>query len=328
MAIRIYNVTNHNLSGEQLRKVFNFSTEEYAGILVTKPRTKNYIFTRLDDGITVGIAGDLVTSYESNKWEFWVIGAGYLLSVPTDVIHVDTTSPSNQNKLFCIDIVQNNFVDDIVNSDNTNSVALTDVPITSDVETNIINAYKNRNKAIAIGNVLRIPLFSIDGSGNITSIVTVRDKSNVLNYLTDTAVEELKQYCDSRFTHQSGSTDEHPIKWGKVGFYDVKWSQIRHYPNKDYIQNNLEPLPWVGSNSNNDLYLYSSNLTPGFLYINSNHKVINHGTTISVAHGGTGATTADNARKNLGIYYGKSDPNVTAPTSTPNKGDLYFKILT
>ena len=60
------------------------------------------------------------------------------------------------------------------------------------------------------------------------------------------------------------------------------------------------------------------------IYIDNegNLKTLN---VLSIKNGGTDASTKQDAKKNLGIYYGTSEPSKAV--TLPEIGDIYFKIL-
>ena len=63
------------------------------------------------------------------------------------------------------------------------------------------------------------------------------------------------------------------------------------------------------------------------LYTDKNGKVLNG--NLPIEAGGTNASNKNDAKNNLGIYYGVSDPEVYCANNniTPIEGDIYFKIL-
>lgn len=309
MALNIYNVSNHALSGEQARLVSAFSSDEYAGVLGTTDSATSPVFYK--NGTTIGVNSGVVINDSIS-----ILGGGCLITIPAAEIS-SISIEGNEGKYYYINVdLQNNFETDLITSDSSSYVTF----VTSSYNPSDFVEYNH--KTIYNGTSFMIPLFGITSEGEVDSLAIAKTNVNDVTYLTEAALQNLLNSLYSVFTQQAGCTDTYP-DGGKIGNFKINQDTILHcYINSGQIIWE----EWIKAN-NNEIVLPQTQYTNGFLTVN-NHTVTNIGNTIPVEKGGTGATTRAAAKQGLGIYYGKKDPNVSSPIASPQKGDLYFRILT
>ena len=311
MSFNIYNVPNHRLNGEKLRKINIFSTNDYCGVLgqIDAP-----VFSKSNNRAVVNssVVVDNVVTF---------IAGGCLITAAPEDIAVTTLQ---SEKYYYIDVVLD-FSGDNILSDVGMSISLKSTSVTTAI-LNEIRHYMGLPddeanppcpQTIWTNTGFRIPLFYTDLGNNIISIIFAQDKSNVENYLTSSAINTLKTWMHKTFTHQNedGSASTTP-NYGKVGSLVVSGDEICSVDGSSIIKLTTDGVR---------IFPYED-FTTGIVYATSGN--LSTKSVLPVADGGTGATARGAARNNLGIYYGTADPNVTSPTNNPVKGDIYYKILT
>lgn len=295
--MNIYNVINHRLNAEKLRKLNEFSTDLYGGVIANSSISN--VFSYSNNKVSINssalIAGEL-----------YIICGGCLVTLTNDDLN---TLPSPlTNQVYYLQVVFD-FAGDTIASDNSTSVTLvgsTYVPAE-------INAYIQYGQSIAITNGFKVPLFRWTGSA-FTSIVKAKDKASAEDWLTQNAIDDLWNTLNSTFVHQSGSSQANPT-YGQLGNFNVNGNTITH--------NNAG---FITATNSHTLQLNSA-YTVGPAVINSNHE-LSSVTVLPMSLGGTGTTARGPVLKNnLGIFWGTSVPTSTT-IENPQRGDLYFRILT
>lgn len=294
--MNIYNVTNHRLNGEKLRKLNEFSTDLYGGAIA--PSSITNIFTYSNN--TVSINSDALINNE-----LYIICGGCLITL------TQSDLPNTlENKVYYLTVLTD-FVNDSIVSDESVNVSVEAV----DYSAADITTYSNTGQSISISGGFRIPLFRWDGS-SFTSIVKSKDKSSSQDWLSQSAIADLWDTLNNTFVHQSGSVSGHPT-YGKVGNFNIHGDIISH--NNGYF---------ITATNTNKVKL-SNTYSSGVTYINSDKELVS-APALSVSLGGTGTNARGQALKNnLGIYWGTLSPEefTSATHLEPKLGDLYFKIL-
>lgn len=289
MSIQIFNIKNHRTDGDALRHINEFSTNDFCGIFGSLPVGASAF---IKNGNSIGVNNALLTADE-----FYLIGGGCLLSInKSDVANKTANGTYAVRVLFS-------------NEDNFESDSSTSVSIISNA-----NVSNYDGKTLWISGGFIIPLFSISG-GTCTSLAVVKNGKSWEEFLTQSAIDNLKANLNSEYTHQVGSTGNN--KFGKVANYDFSADSIRHFTGTN------TPTEILTTNSSNKFTLptYDS----GALYV-ENHNV-NSG-LLPITAGGTGADSTLMAKQNLGIYYGADLPSQhDFGGATINQGDIYFRML-
>ena len=315
--IKAYNVSNHRLNGGKTQKMNEFLSGDYGGIIGSdgsNPSFYNYggqvsVNSNLigDDGAVSFILGGIFVSILSTEFTKIVVEA---------------------DKIYFLDIIDNGFLQDNAATDVCKDASIKELTYTS--YTNMINTYKTTSCTIHYNSSydnkmhLRVPLFGTLDDG-FESIVKAMDKSSYLDNLSQHSYDELKDWANGRFTHQSGSSSSYP-DYGKIGYYRINNNTVYHTND-----NGVTYEPVIYTNSYHNLKLQQLADKTGFLYIKEGLIAPSYVvSTVAVDQGGTGATDRKVAKKNLGFYYGTADPNSggTGVPSNPVEGDVYFRILT
>lgn len=293
--MNIYNVTNHRLDAEKLRKINEFSTDLYGGVLCNS--NVGNVFTYTNNAVTINEAA-LIDN------ELYILGGGCLITL------IQSDLPTQlENKVYYLQVITDFSADNIVSDVSSNiSIVATDYTPT---ETNNIAQYIEMGRAIPTDDGFKIPLFRVNGS-DVISIVHAKDKSTLQDWLSANALTDLWTDLHATFVHQTGSTSTNP-DYGKLGNFNINQDSILH--------NNT---PFITATDTNRVKL-NTNYQAGAAVIDSNHE-LSSVATLPVTLGGTGATSKGQTMKhNLGIYWGTSSPE--AAVNNPAIGDLYFKIL-
>ena len=170
-------------------------------------------------------------------------------------------------------------------------------------------------------NTFIIPLFARIND-KIIQLVNIKTKSDFEKLLSSQAYSRLKNYCEGTFVWSSGgrelvtAPDGTTHMKGDVGGLNITEGTIFNSSNNNSpvrIQNlTIANL----SNENNDKHTK--------LVVSSNGNIsVDRDYVLSVEHGGTGATNRNEAKSNLGIYYGKSQ----TPSGSYQEGDIYLQII-
>ena len=181
-------------------------------------------------------------------------------------------------------------------------------------------------------NTFIIPLFFSINNELIQSVI-VKNKDDFEKLLSLSTYNNLKKYLDENFVWSTGgeewvkdSFNQNLHRKGDIGnllisgntIYNNQYYESEpHYPDVVDIYN-LK----IGS-------LASSNNTEHTkLVIDTNGNIsVNRKYQTPISNGGTSADNKRDAKRNLGIFYGISDPNTKSPTDNPISGDVYFKII-
>lgn len=303
MAISIFNVHNHLINGEMLRKINSFSTDEYAGIVGTSVPGGAFTLNS-NNKVKINVSTPLI-----------VIGGGCVLSVPATEITGRTVSA---NSYYYIDVNTSSAFE----TDNMLTDASTYAAIGSTTyQSAEIDWYKEHGQTIWNGNTFRIPLFARNSSGVFESLIFMRDKSSLEAWLSAEAYQSLQDWALSTFTQLGGSTADNNF-FGRIGNYDFQGDVISH------ISSNVK-FPVVEAQSESHTFALPA-YDAGALYVedSTNHEMKSG--VLPVACGGTGANSRGEVLKNnLGIYWGTDMPAdyCTKNGIKPVRGDIYFKVL-
>ncbi len=293
--MNIYNVVNHKLDGEKLRKLNEFTTDLYGGVLGSSSVSNVFTYS----GGTVSINTNALIN-----GELYVLCGGCLVTLTG----VDLPT-SIENKIYYLQVLTD-FSDDSIVSDSS-----ADVSIVSDTNSSNVTTYASTGQSIVIEGGFKVPLFMLNGSV-FTSIVKIKDKSSTQDWLSQTAIADLWDSLYNVFVCQAGSTTEHP-SGGNIGNFNITGGNVL-LDNRDFIFGG--PHNEIGVNP-----VYAQG--PVFVQDVSGYNILTSEPTLSVIRGGTNASNRQQAKLNLGIYYGTADPGTDYPVSNPMVGDLYFKIL-
>ena len=323
MAIQVYNVKNHSLNGEMLRKFFAYITSETTCIFIEQPNTDvNYVpvFKENDTKVKVNPNfGDTLT----------IIGGGCIFSI--DVADINDREISVNDSTICGIRVYTDFDGDNFatvytntstdnNNDNVKLLFDNSLPVESGV-----------NHTIYTADGFIIPLFRIDPTlqSHIEDLIQVWEYDDLLKHLTQEEKQQFLNNMDNKYVHRSGSTKDNP-NYGKVAKFKFNGDSL-YYVSDDDVESLL-----IKVDDDCGPTLSKTKYSQGALYVQDEAliedpsvivpRVVKSG-PLPVRFGGTGAESSLYAKQNLGIYYGTEDPNVTSPVSNPNEGDVYFRIL-
>ena len=179
-------------------------------------------------------------------------------------------------------------------------------------------------------NTFIIPLFA-NISDELVQTVLVKDVSDLEGLLTLESYARLKAYCEGSFVWSSGGRE--PVmapdgsihRKGDIGNLNITEDTI--YNNTNYGTDDNpdyhDPVKIQNLTINN---LSNVNNSPDTKLIvdSRGHISVSQDYVQPVAHGGTGATTRAEAKANLGIYYGTSQPT---PSNIYSEGDIYLWII-
>lgn len=295
MSISIFNIQNHRLDGEMLRKLNDFSTGDFGGMFAT-----------LAEGAVPFSGTGSVTINSSLPDPIVLMGGGCIITVPKSDI---TSLTLKSSKKYVV----------IVNLSNLDNFISDETVSTSSVQTEIrdISALPETYTGRTIwvnSTVFEIPLFETNGSKKVTSLIEVKDGKSWREFLTADALAQWEQAADAKYTWKAGSAGN--TQNGKVGNYDFSADALSHI---------------VGTTSTEVLATTSDNVFKfsqygaGALSVDSNH-IVNSG-TLSVENGGTGGTDKSSAKQGLGIFYGSEHPSEHTFDVAYGVGDIYFRIL-
>lgn len=343
--IKIYNVKNHKLDSDKLTFLNKFNSDDFCGVAIP-PQSQSSLISdvfKLDSTGKVTV-NDLLKGTDSvNSTDLTFINAGNVIDVPFNDIQ-NIVLESNHfyyikykvNCSFDESNIYNDNFDEVTIEHvkyknytvtaynlNGNEVSTSDescVGVMSNVTlsdgTNINYVGKGIKKSIGDDHTLYyiIPLFLYDGS-KLVSLIEARNKSSFEQWLSAKSLDNLWETLHKTFTHQSGSTTEHP-EHGKLGEFNFSGNSVSHNDTQILrVENNKFILPTYKSDKDNALYT------------DKNGRILNG--NLPIEAGGTNASNKNDAKNNLGIYYGTPDPEVYCANNniTPIEGDIYFKIL-
>ena len=169
-----------------------------------------------------------------------------------------------------------------------------------------------------------IPLFVRLNNSYIQTVV-VRDLSNVEGLMSMDAYSRLKSYVDGTFVWSSGgeeqviAPDGTVHKKGDIGNLNIT---------ADTISNNINSNPVKVQNLTlNNLASADNDIHTKLVVDSSGNISAKRDYVQSVEHGGTGATNRNESKRNLGIYYGTTNPIDGSPVLSPQEGDIYLWII-
>lgn len=296
--MKIYNVKNHTLNGEMFRKLNEFSTDLYGGVLgkTTEAPVFSYSSNKVVIKPSLLINGVLP-----------ILCGGSVVTLTAD----DFTYPLTNHRYFLQ--VLTNFDNDTIDTSSTVSIIKENLSAS-------IEDYIETNQSIAISGGYKVPLFEYN-NGTLTSVVAVKDKSSLEEWLSTNAIEQLWDELHSTFTHQVGTTtDAEP---GTPEYYYGKLGKYIFLEDGRILNSDTGEVLITLDITRNKLKF--NQLSTGAVLSNSGQIFTG---VVPIQYGGTDASNRGQAKTNLGIFYGTADPNTTAPTQTPEVGDIYYKILT
>lgn len=306
MKLKIYNTLNQKLHSEQIAKLLQYGSDNFAGALSsTSPVT--------------------VTT---DKWKWAnttvdLIGAGIFFSLE-ELTTTDKTILDN--KIWCIAIDLDKFDDNNILTNESPGIKVQEVNGTVENSTTIPGTYvikiegqedweykydtKIFNGLVGTSTKqLIIPIIAkVDGEPVI--LIGNKDKSSLEDFLTAAVYEQLKKYIDETFVwHEGGKTKVGEYSKGDIGNLNITGSNISSNNNKLVLEQTEISAPNIPEENNGKV-----------IVINNEGQLEYNIPTIQ--QGGTGADNSLRAKNNLGITYGK-----VVPTRAAAEGDIYFYIL-
>ena len=318
MAIEIFNVTNHRLSGEMLKQINEFSTDRYGGVIGS-----NFVSTTVI--VTATSGGTTKINFNTTDSTVSLIGGGCIIRMDKTIASVSSLPAST---LWYLEVPLT-FSDDNITSDTATGalVKSTSATVTEDIGEFTISmsggtyTYKGQTIYTDSNRKFMIPLcYTTTPSEGIKSIVYLRDKSSLEDWLSGKAVQDLRNEFDSRYVHQDGSTGHN--LWGRVGSYDVRDFDIYRV---NYTTATDDKLFSITPKS--DGYTFTlPTFSEGAMYVDAQHNL--NADVIPITMGGTGGADKISARQGLGIFSGSEEPSKhDFHGAVINAGDLYFRIL-
>ena len=296
MSISIFNVQNHRLDGNMLRKLHEFAVSDFCGLFATP------VDPAFNGTGTVTINGQLPDPLIFLGW-------GCLLTVPkSDITGITLDADKIYVLRVSVDFSNDNFTTDVTS--HAEVVSFTPTAAQTEQYTN----YGGKTILVS-GSVFDIPLFSTDSTKKVTSLTIVKDGKSWEEFLTADALQHWMDDADNKYTFKSGSTSS-GLGNGKIGNFDFSGNNLRHQGDE---------FATIFTATQGNKFQFPT-YTSGALSVNSASDVVSG--TLPVTFGGTGGTTKDTARQGLGIFYGTELPSEHSFGTTVNIGDVYFRILT
>lgn len=377
MSTKLFNFTNQKLNANKLREVLAFNSNNFSGIISSDGSP----FTISGDTITLNaseespisiIGGGLIINetstkahsllYDNNMWFLEVILDPNSANITTDEL-IETVDDESINKLsyksISLDFVEepkNYFSFSVVSKaegspEENHYYEIVDdsFKLSEDTEVDPEKVYyykidftSFKFKALSLStatysyygntiwtsdNTFIVPLF-VRINGEIIQLVHIRSLEDFKELLSASSYSKLKAYSEDTFVWRSGGAEK-----GDIGSLNITEDTISNrntgYPVK---------LSKLAVNSLADKYnsWYTKLIVDSSGNISADSNYVE-----SVEHGGTGAVDRQEAKRNLGIFYGKepspsSYKNVTYHTAggikkdviSPYKeGDLYLWII-
>ena len=343
--IKIYNVKNHKLDSDKLTFLNIFNSDDFCGVAIPPQNQSSLISDvfKLDSNGKVTINDSLKGTGSVTSTDLTFINGGTVLDVPfSDIQNINLISKhfyyikykvnnsfdesniynDNFDEAKIENIEYNNYTvtaydlngSEVLTTDESCVGIMSNVELSNGITINYTG--KNIKKSLDADHTFYyiIPLFLYDGS-KIVSLIEARNKSSFEQWLSAKSLDNLWKNLHATFTHQSGSTAEHP-EYGKLGEFNIIDNTVSHNTTQIVkVEDGKFILPTYKSDKDNALYT------------DKNGKVLNG--NLPIEAGGTNASNKNDAKNNLGIYYGTSDPEVYCANNniTPIEGDIYFKIL-
>lgn len=309
------------LSASKLAQLNRFSTGDFCGILASSHVSE--VFTKVDNKIQISpaaIDGDTTSNVLT------LLTGGMLLSVSIEDI---ATQELLNNSFYCI-TYGTDFESDNIYSNELSAVVQKYTPASYTVNTfgeddypkftitfngNTINYF---GKTVILNNTYIIPLFFIDSTGNVISLLRAESIESLRDNISALAIDDLIAELDSKYTHQSGSISGN-TDFGKVGNFWFNSNTIRHGTHGTNIVT-VDP-----STHKFKLSKYTGE-SEGALYVDSTGNMLRG--QLPVSAGGTGASSPTEAKTNLGIYFDYLPVEEFAINHEGefNVGDLYFRL--
>lgn len=342
--IKIFNINNHRFNSEKLTFLHTFNSDNFCGVGLS-PQGQN---NRVSDVFVLGGDGKvdlnpvLVGNDAIDVDGISIINSGCIIKLGND----DFKITPEKNQIYYIkystgyqdnqaNIYSDNFEEGVfthqgytkyttlyydINGSAVTAEDETAEGVVSEITLQDGNTIKYSGQSFTVqfaGDSFlsyMIPLFIYDGS-RLISLIEARNKSSLEQWLSAKALDNLWDNLHKTFTHKAGSTDGND--YGKLGDFDFSGSNISHKGTVIVI---------VDGDNNIILPTYKQDKINS-LYIDTDGKI--HIGNLPIVAGGTGADNKQDAKINLGMYYGTVDPgdyfannNLTAVES-----DLYFKLL-
>lgn len=311
MSFQIYNLKNEQLNSTELRRLLNFCADNYAGVLSKDTPVKLYPDNKEWDFGTNNnlnfIGEGILFNYQGTKnKEVLANNELAVLEVNTDTKLFNILSESADNNISFKKVACTSIVKAEVKKDDV--VVGYDYTLTIDGK-----AYEYRANALIVNDhVFYIPLV-LNNNGTLELLLQNRDKSSLESFLTADSYAKLKKYMDETFVWRVGGAEK-----GNVGDLNITDDTITNHKGDNSININIRKfrLPSLIEDKSNriDILVRGANDTLGTRI------------ALPIENGGTGATTKQLAKFNLGFQYGTQDPS-HGFVGTSQEGDIYFKIL-
>ena len=311
MSFQLYNLKNEKLNSSELRRLLNFCADNYAGVLAKDTPVKLYPDSKEWDFGTnnnLNFLGEgVLFNYQGTRSkEVLANNELAVLEVNTDtklfnILSEEADHNISFKKVQCTAIVKEEVKKDDV-------VVGYDYTLTIDGK-----KYDYRANALIVDeNIFYIPLV-LNNNGTLELLLQNRDKSSLESFLTADSYAKLKKYMDETFVWRKGG-----VGIGNVGDLNITDDTITNIKGNNSININIRKfrLPSIieDTSSKIDVLVRGANDTVGTRE------------AVPVENGGTNATERGQAKKNLGIQYGKENPS-QGFVGVAKEGDIYFKIL-
>ena len=324
-----YNLTNQRLDNEQLRALLSFCSDNFGGAITETPVETVISISdttaSINGNYNLLLDGFLVKCSLGESYDFSSATSGTLWSIN---IPVSVASGINNN------IITNNIPQDSVTIDTSSglTVAINDgVKSFLSGTTAVVSDY--HYQTIIYNDKYIIPLAcKIDNT--IYRLLGCMSKSRLEDFLTNSAIDQIKAWANDKFVWQAGGKATDPnYKNGNIGNLNISGnsltgSAIDIHPNKlsdawvpDTLFINGIPFNVFLSSGTNGVLVKEDHTNASL-----KSRIVSE-EALPVKFGGTEATNKIDARTNLGFYQGTGEPGTGASANAAN-GDIYFKILT
>ena len=333
-----YNLTNQRLDNEKLRALLSFCSDNFGGAITETP-VKTVISisnttASINGNYNLLLDGFLVKCSLGESYDFSSATSGTLWSIN---IPVSVASGINNN------IITNNIPQDSVTIDTSSglTVAIND-GVYSFLHGADVEVSNYHYQTIIYDDKYIIPLAcKIDNT--IYRLLGCMSKSRLEDFLTNSAIDQIKAWANDKFVWQAGGTAADPnYKNGNIGDLNISGATIKLRPDNphNYTAMVLDS-PYIRfpklANASGSGTVYSLEGNDGVLMVakSDSYETADHNykgliypiDAIGVNYGGTGAKNKTQAKINLGFYQGTGEPG-TGTSANAAIGDIYFKILT
>lgn len=308
-----YNLTNQRLDNEKLRALLSFCSDNFGGAITETPVETVISISNttasINGNYNLLLDGFLVKCSLGESYDFSSATSGTLWSIN---IPVSVASGINNN------IITNNIPQDSVTIDTSSglTVAIND-GVYSFLHGADVEVSNYHYQTIIYDDKYIIPLAcKIDNT--IHRLLGCMSKSRLEDFLTNSAIDQIKAWANDKFVWQAGGKATDPnYKNGNIGNLNIT---------NNLIKSTKDNLIEIGT-ENESVKINGKTLNldgTGALYKAQNDVISVD--TLPIKQGGTEATNKIDARPNLGFYQGTGEPGTGASANADN-GDIYFKIL-